>query len=547
MAMEEEFDVVAIGSGSAACAAALRAAKGGLRVVAIEKSEKLGGTSAMSGAGIWIPANHVAAREGIEDSREEALDYVRAASPEGWAETEDALWRAFVENGPDMLKFLEDNTPLELRLVEEPDPIAEAPGGKLRGRMVSPLPLSRRLLGENAKWLRRSTLPHSFTYWELAESDAYRHPIRAALKLWPKLLWRKLTDRGGQGTALMAGLIRGCMDAGVEFRRETRALSLVQDEAGAVTGVEIEGGARLMARRGVVIATGGFEWDEEMRRAHFPGAMDRIGSPRTNTGDGQRMAAAAGAKLARMDQANIYPCLPTRYEGRPHGMPMTYQSEPHSIVVNRHGARFMSETDYNIGEHMDRRDPATGENIHLPCFLIGDRGFLRASLPFLWYRRYEKGWVKKAATLDELAATLGLPPAALRATVERFNALCDGGRDEDFGRGESGWESYKSHAEGGAEKTGLAAAKAKGLGKIERAPFVGVTMNLTTIGTKGGARTDENGRVLREDGSVVAGLYAAGLAMANPIGTRAIGAGTTLGPNMTWGYIAAETMLRENR
>ncbi len=546
MAAEESFDVVVIGSGSAACASALRSAVGGLEVVVIEKSEKLGGTSAMSGSGIWIPANHVAAREGIADSREEAIDYIRRASPPGWAETEAGLWEAFVDYGPEMLKFLEDHTPMQLRVIEEPDPMTEVPGGKLRGRMVSPMPLSRNLLGDNAKWLRRSTLPHSFTYQEITDNDVYHHPIRAGLKLWPRLLWRKLTNAGGQGTALMTALIRGCTDAGVAFRRETPARGLLQDDTGAVIGVETDTG-RLLARRGVVIATGGFEWNDEMRRKHFPAKMDRIGSPRTNTGDGQRMAEAAGARLDRMDQANIYPCLPTKYEGQRHGMPMTWQVEPHSIIVNRHGRRFMSESDFNIGEIMDRRDPATGEHLHLPCFLIGDHRFLLKSLPFRWYQSYEKGWVQKAETLDELARKLGLPAEALKAQVLTYNAMCDAGRDADFGRGETGWETYKAHADGAAPTSGIDAARARGMDRIDHAPFIGITMNLTTIGTKGGARTNDKGQVLREDGSIIGGLYAAGLAMANPIGTRALGAGTTIGPNMTWGYIAAETMLKQNR
>lgn len=155
--------------------------------------------------------------------------------------------------------------------------------------------------------------------------------------------------------------------------------------------------------------------------------------------------------------------------------------------------------------------------------------------------------MQRAATLDELARKLGLPAAELKETVARFNAMCEAGRDSEFNRGEAGWESYKAHAEGETPKQGLAAAAARGLAPIKEGPFVGITMNLTTIGTKGGARTNEQGQVLREDGSIISGLYAAGLAMANPIGTRAVGAGTTIGPNMTWGYIAAETMLKQNR
>lgn len=531
------FDVVVIGSGSAACAAALRAAHGGLKVLVIEKTQWLGGTSAMSGSGIWMPANHVAEEAGVADSREEARAYLEAVGPHGWAEREAPLWDAFVENGPKMLRFVAHNTPLDLRLINEPDPFAEAPGGKLFGRMVSPMPLSRRLLGRFARRLRRSTLPHSFTYQEIVDLDIYHHPLRAGFRLWPKLLWRWLTDAGGQGTALMTGLIKGCLDAGVTFWLEARAVGLLRDTDDRIVGVEVErAGDRqpIAAARGVVIATGGFEWDQEMRERHFPGPVDRIGSPRANEGDGQKLAASVGAALDRMDQANIYPCLPTRYQGRPHGLPMTFQAAPHSIVVNREGRRFVSETDFNIGEAMDARGP-DGQPVHLPCYLVGDHRFLKDSLPFRWYASYERDWIKKADTVAALAAQLGLPAEGLEATIEHWNRLCAAGRDADYRRGESGWEAYKAHG-----------AKSR-LKPIDRAPYVGMSLNRSILGTKGGARTNEQAQVLRPDGSVIAGLYAAGLAMANPFGTRAVGAGTTIGPNMTWGYIAAETMLRQNQ
>lgn len=532
-----EFDVLVIGSGSAACSAALRAAKGGLKVLAIEKSEWLGGTSAMSGAGVWIPANHFAADAGVADSRDDALTYLRAVSPPDWARKEDALWSAFVRAAPDMLRFLSGSTPLDFRLVNEPDPFAEAPGGKLFGRMVSPLPLSRRILGKFAARLRRSTLPHSFSYQEIVDNDLYHHPIRAGLRLWPKLLWRKLTNSGGQGTALMTGLIRGCLDAGVTFWLETRAVGLIQDSDSRVTGAEVEREGqrmKLLARSGVVIATGGFEWDAEMRARHFPGALDRIGSPPSNEGDGQKLAAAVGAELDRMDQANVYPCLPTRYQGKPHGLPMTFQAEPHSIVVNRDGRRFVSENDFNIGEAIDARGQ-DGAPVNLPCYLVGDHRFLRTSLPFRWYASYERQWIRKSDTIAGLAAKLGLPASALEETIARWNGFCAKGRDEDFRRGENGWEEYKAH---GPENR---------LKPIDKPPYVGMTLNRSILGTKGGARTNEQAQVLRQDGSIIPGLYAAGLAMANPIGTRAVGAGTTLGPNLTWGFIAAETILHQNR
>lgn len=533
----DTWDVLVIGTGSAACSAALRSAKGGLRVLAIEKTEWLGGTSAMSGSGIWIPANHIELAAGISDSKEEALAYLREVSPEGWDKEEDDMWQGFVENSPKMLKFLDDNTPLDLRLIEEPDPFPSATGGKTRGRMLSPMPLSRNILGKFARNMRRSTLPHILTYQEVVDNDVYHHPIRTGMKLWPKMLMRWLRNAGGQGTALMTGLVKGCLDAGVTFELETRALGLIQDETGAVIGAEVEHKGqrrKIMAARGVVIATGGFEWDPKMREQHFPGPMDRIGSPRTNEGDGQRMAAAAGAKLARMDQANIHPALPTRYQGRPHGLPMVFQAEPHSIVVNRDAQRFVSENNYNIGEAMDQRDE-NGQPIHLPCYVVGDHRFLKTSLPFRWYASYEPKWVKKADTIEELAQKLNLPAANLRATIDRWNAMCAAGRDTDFQRGEDAWEAYKDHGPG------------RKLHPIDKAPYIGMSMNRSFLGTKGGARTNDKGQVLREDGSIIAGLYAAGLAMANPFGTRSVGSGTTIGPNMTWGFVAAETMLRQNR
>ncbi|MDH7785765.1 3-oxosteroid 1-dehydrogenase [Ochrobactrum sp. 19YEA23] len=535
----KNYDVIVIGTGSAACSAALRAAKGGLKVLAIEKTPKLGGTSAMSGSGVWIPANHIAAAEGVADSQEEALAYLRAVQPADWGDKEDARHAAFVRNAPAMLKFITENTLIDFRLIDEPDPYVEAPGGKKYGRMMSPRPLSRRLLGKYAKHIRRSTLPHSFTYQENVTLDLYHTPFRAGLKMWPKLLWRWLNNAGAQGTALMTGLLKGCLDNGVEFRLATRAVGLVQDDTGRITGVEVDSHGKretVSARRGVIIASGGFEWDKEMREKYFSGPFDRIGTPSGNEGDGQKMAATVGAHIDHMEQANVYACLPTRYEGKRYGLPINFLYEPHSIVVNRYGKRFVSEAHFNSGEAIDLRND-DGSPVHLPCYMIGDHRFLRTSFPFRWYASYEPDWIKKADTIEELAAKLGLPAAELRRTIERWNDFCAKGRDDDFHRGENYWE----HKKDGGDKDGSIRLK-----PIDKAPYIGVSMNRSIIGTKGGPRTNEFGQVVRKDGSIIPGLYAAGLAMANPIGTRAVGAGTTLGPNLTWGFISAETILKQN-
>jgi 3-oxosteroid 1-dehydrogenase len=541
---EADFDTVVIGSGAAGLTAALTASAAGAQVLILEKSECIGGTSAMSGAGTWIPCNRLAGEAGLSDSREEALTYLRAASPEGWADKEEPLWRSFIDHAAEMIDFVEEHTPLRYQLLGEPDPQAEKPGGKVAGRMISPHPLSRRLLGGLKRRLRHSTLPHLFTYHELVTEDLYHAPLTSLVRCAPRLISRLVKGERGQGSALIIGLLRGCLDHGCQLSLESRVMELILDHQSGVSSVKVRIGERsygVHARRGVILATGGFEWDRELLNQHFPGGVERLGSPRSNEGDGQKLARKAGAKLERMDQANIYPLLPIFYEGRLHGMPVTFQAEPHAIVVNAKSERFVSEYDYNIGEALDRRDPNTREPINLPAWVIGDIRLWKNSPVLRWYAAKEPGWVKKADNLKALAKIVGLEPARLEATVQRWNEFCDKGRDEDFHRGETVWERYKSKHVAGDARTNPT------LGKIERAPFIAMSINRSIVGTKGGARTNAKGEVLREDGSIISGLYAAGNAMANPIGTRAVGAGTTIGPCMTWGYICAKSILSANR
>lgn len=532
VAPEWTFDVIVAGSGAAALTAALTASVAGLKVLVLEKTALLGGTSAMSGAGMWVPANHLAIAAGLKDSPEEALTYLRSASPHGWRAAEDLLWQRFTEAAPNMLAFVERHTPLRFSLTKEPDPMAEHEGGKQEGRMVSPKLLSRRIIGRYSRLLRPSTMPHFFTYNEMRSTGIYTRPVSAIVSMLPQLLWRTLTGRAGQGSALITGLLKGCLDSGCRIETSARVLDLLVDGAsGRISGVKVnQGGVTVdyYAKRGVVLATGGFEWDEDLRKIHFPGPLDRLGSPRSNEGDGQRMAQKVGAKLDRMDQANVYPTIPTIYEGKPHGLPFFFHAFAHAIVVDRHGRRFASESDYNIGEHLDKRE-ADGSPVHLPAYVIADARFMKHSLPFRWLARKQPGWVQSAPTLTELARRLGLPESTLEDTVSRFNNFCAHGKDLDFARGESVWERFQS---GGKVKWG----------NVIQGPFFGMTINRSILGTKGGARTDAGGHVLRADGSVIEGLFCAGNAMANPIGTRALGAGTTIGPCMTWGYICARTL-----
>jgi 3-oxosteroid 1-dehydrogenase len=294
-----------------------------------------------------------------------------------------------------------------------------------------------------------------------------------------------------------------------------RACQLLQEgSAGRVGGAWIDRGGhrfRILAPRGTVLATGGFEWDRERLARHFPGPIDFLASPPTNTGDGHRMAEEVGAELAMMDQANIGPALPVAEGDDVQALSVFFHRQQSIVLIDRGGRRFVNEHRPNLGEVLDRRDPATGLPVHLPAWLVGDARFEHHSPVFRRYASRKPGWLVRAGSLDVLATRISVPADTLLATIKRYNDMCEAGEDRDFGR--------------------------LSLGRLERLPYVAVPFNRSFTSTKGGPKVDAAGRVLRPDTSIVPGLYCAGVAMGNPIGSRGVGAGTTLGPNMTWGYI----------
>jgi 3-oxosteroid 1-dehydrogenase len=529
-----EWDVIVVGSGAAGLAAALAAAVDGATVLVLEKAHVLGGTTAMSSAGTWVPANHHMLAAGIADSAEETLTYLRATAPPGWAADEDELWQALAENAAPMLRFLEDKTALRFELVNHPDFYVEAPGGKLYGRMVSPKLISRYRLQSWWHKVRPSVKPQFFTYKEMI-GGILKDPWRSILRLAPRLAWRVIAGRVGLGNGLIVGLASGCLDHYCRIMLNADVKRLTQDDGGRITGVEasLRGElATFRARKGVVLATGGFDWAPDYMPKYFPG-IQQIGAPRSNTGDGQRMAAAVGAELAHMDQALIACATFTQYEGHRHAQPLFETYTGHCILVNRHGERFVSEGAAGMGVAMDERGP-DGKPKHLPVWRVFDSQY-RHKLAKM-YTSKDADYVRSAPTLEALAGKIDLDPAKLVATVQRFNGWSREGVDRDFHRGETAWERYYT----GDAKDGVA------LGRVEQPPFFAAPFLYASLGTKGGARTNARCEVLRPDKSVIPGLYCAGIGMAHPIGTKAVGAGTTIGPCLTFGYIAGRAIARRN-
>ncbi|MCG3189182.1 MAG: 3-oxosteroid 1-dehydrogenase [Burkholderiaceae bacterium] len=528
-----EFDLVVLGSGAAGLAAALVGGVQGARVLLAEKADLIGGTTAMAGGCTWVPANHLMLAAGLHDSAADALEYIRAVAPPGWASDEEPLWQAFVTHAPQMLAFVERHSALRFGLGGEPDPYPDAPGAKLRGRNVSPRPLRFAQLGPWRERIRPSPMPVRLTYNEITDNHLAAIPARAITRFGHRLLWRTLTDRRAMGQAMVAGLLLGCLRHGVTVRTGAAAHRLVI-EHGRVGGVELlcEGRSETVsARRGVVIATGGFEWNAAMMATHHPGEVTWTGSPTTNTGDGHRLAEQAGALFARMDQALIMGTRPVQYLGQPHAMPAADYTLPHSMIVNSRGRRFVNELQMNVGLGLDARDPATGTRVNAPAWRIYDAQYAaryRHMLP------REPGHVQ-AGSLRALAAAIGVDAEGLADEAARMSQFARAGRDDDFGRGGNRWDPARS----GDPRVRPNPC----LGSIERAPFHAFPIAPGFLGTKGGPRTDARGQVLDTGRRAIPGLYCAGNAMANPIGAKAVGAGTTLGPCLTWGYICARSAL----
>jgi succinate dehydrogenase/fumarate reductase flavoprotein subunit len=531
-------DVIVLGTGAAGLTAAVVAHDFGAQVAVYEKADLVGGTTAWSGGQVWIPNNPHMADHGIADSREKALTYILSLSR---GLLEERLVEAYVDAGPEMVEFLEAKTPVKFYAVPEmPDYHPEFPGGSPEGGRTVECPIFS--FDELGPWAARVTPSPYFANPHITMSET---PLGKAVPQPPsdaEQTRRAERNERGCGQALIGRLLRACLDRGIEPQTGCRATGLLVED-GAVTGVRITGadGERVArARRGVILASGGFEWDPELVRSFLRGPMTHPVSIETNTGDGLRMAMKAGAMITNMREAWWIPVGSVPVEENALGRVLVngQRTLPHSIMVNRRGRRFTNEAaNYNaFGAAFHVEDVSRFEYANLPCWLVFDQHYVER----YGFRVASGGdggtvpaWMLRGETVAELAATLDVPAAELEATVARWNDNCAAGHDPDFGRGDSAFDCWwgDPYRKGRRDAT---------LGPLAKPPFYAWEIHSGCLGTKGGPRVDQHARVLDIDGAPIAGLYAAGNVMGSPFGMTYGGPGGTLGPAMVFGYLAGQ-------
>jgi len=534
-----EYDFVVVGAGTGMLAA-LVAKEAGLSVLVVEKSEYIGGSTALSGGGFWVPPNPLLAREGVTDSRERVHEYLTHVTA---GETTEERWGTFLEYGADAVNALARLTPLSFQhMVEYADYFPELPGGSAAGRAMEPAPFDARTLGENRDHIRppamAAPLPMPIT------GRSYRWVNLVARHPRGILTSARLVGLGvgglalkreyvAGGAALAAGLYAGLLKLGVPVWRNAPLTGLVL-EGGAVRGVTVErDGApvTVRARRGVLLSAGGFDRNAEMRHRYQSEQLDTswsLGSP-SLTGDAIVIAQEqAGADLAFMDEAWWFPAIPL--EGEVPGVLLAERSLPGQIIVNQDGERFMNEAlNYmTAGQILIKQQLPVWmvfDQRYRNRYVFGGGVFPRQALPQSWY---DKGIAHRADTIQGLAGKVGLPN--LPATVQRFNLLAAAGRDDDFHRGDSAYDRYYGDP---------TVTPNPCLGPIDKGPYYAVKVVPGDLGTCGGIRADGLARALRPDGSVIEGLYATGNAAGNAFGRVYPGPGATVGQGITYGWIAA--------
>ncbi|KAF2664882.1 fumarate reductase/succinate dehydrogenase flavo protein domain-containing protein [Microthyrium microscopicum] len=549
-------DVLIIGSGGAALVAALRLRSAGLLPLIVEKNEKIGGTSMYSGGGLWIPNTHLQQAVGVQDSHEVALEYLEGiVGDAGPASTKERMI-AFLENGPKMIKWLETQGMSWIPTLGYPDYFPLDPGGKPEGgRSVEPGMFDLFKVGPWREKLNynpvRAPFPvHSYELSKMVRAKvSWEGKMMAAkvygIRKWPQELLGRMPVT--LGVSMVSQLLYFNLQLGTPVWTNSPLKELVM-ENGQVTGAIIERDGKKItveASKGVILAAGGFARNDEMRKKYQAPAItaDWSSASEGDQGDAITAAMKAGAATALLDSAwwgasQMDPATGTRY------WCLYDRVLPHSIIVDQSAKRFTNESqNYNsMGTSLWNRHK---ENPAIPSYLIIDSQhrnkyvlsgkFMPGNTP---QSAIDSGFIFKGETVQELAQKIGLNASSLNDTVQRFNGFADKGVDDDFNRGYSPYDKF------------LGDPKQKpnpSLGTINQGPYYAMKIWPGDLGTKGGVLTDEHARALREKSGggneVIKGLYAVGNSSASVMGRTYAGPGATLGPGLTFAYVAANSII----
>lgn len=548
MKWDASYDVVVVGSGAAGLTAGLTAKLQGMKSLVIEKTDRYGGASAISGGALWIPNNHIIKGAGVPDTHELARQYLDSTIGD---RVPEELKEAYITRGPEMLRFLYNKTKhMRFQYAKGySDYYPEKPSGLSQGRSIEPLIFDLTKMGSLANSMRRATLStKGFTMnsYEFHKVNMITRTLKGkttALKLGARLVKSKVTksDPVALGEALIARLRLSLAEANGELWLSTAFKDFIMGK-GRVIGIIVERDGqelKIEAKKGVVLSSGGFSHNQTLREKYLPSPTNAAwtSSPEGQTGDILEPGVRIGATLDLMDKVWGAPSVID-----PQGHPFFLVADrgvPNMIVVDSEGHRFVNEAApyHEFVDTMYKHQEVTKQAV--PSWILIDASaksryiftglFPGQAFPKSWF---EHGVAKSADTIEELAKQMDVPAESLVATVNRFNDFARNGHDDDFYRGDSAYDNYY----------GDPTLPNPNLAEIKKAPFYALRLYPGDIGTKGGLVVDKYARVIKENGEPIEGLYASGNCSASIMGETYPGPGATIGPGMTLSFVATAHM-----
>ena len=568
MNWDYEYDVVVVGSGNGALTSALCAHDGGAKTLVIEKSDQFGGTSATSGGGVWIPNNRYAKAENVDDSDQDARDYINSVSPKG--KINEDLIETYIIEGPRMIDYLHENSIVKYRnLPYYPDYFPDNPGGKGGNRSMEPEPISGTKLGNDLAKLREQHPQTAFTMGPInmnftqVEGQLLLGALPGWKSLFAKLITKYIFDipmrfkwgwkdrRLTMGNAGVARLILSLKERDVDLWIDTGMTDLIENK-GKVIGIKANkygSEINIKANKGVILASGGFEKDQNLREQYLPQPTNSDWSAGNiyNTGDALKAALKLGADTHQMDTGwwSTVMKVPNQEKG---WLSMVDKSMPGNYTVNKNGERFSNESQNYVSFVDDMFKQYAEGNPCAPCYMIFDSNFRKnrpcgpllqgtmqpdSSVPKEWWT---PSFLSKGDTLKELAEIVGIDPQGLLKTQAKVNKFSKTGKDLDLKRGDSVYDRYYGDP---------SVTPNPCLASLDKGPFYCMVLYPGEMGTAGGLVIDVNARVLKADGVAIPGLYACGNCTTALL-PKYPGPGSTLGPAMTFGYLAAKHITGAN-